>query len=74
MVVFGAVIGGFTKILAITMLFRLYKPIYIFGKQLPLSPGLIPKRQDELAKQIGKLVLIILSRQRASHQMPLYRI
>ncbi len=59
MVVLGAVIGGYTKLLAITMLFRLYKPIYIFGKQMPLTPGLIPKRQDELAKQLGKLVLII---------------
>ncbi|CAH0246346.1 hypothetical protein SRABI134_03095 [Peribacillus sp. Bi134] len=37
MVVLGAVIGGFTKLLAITMLFRLYKPIYIFGKQLPMT-------------------------------------
>ncbi|MGG4265023.1 DUF445 domain-containing protein [Peribacillus simplex] len=57
MVVIGAVIGGFTNLLAIRMLFRPYKPIYIFGKQLPLTPGLIPKRQDELAKQLGKLVV-----------------
>lgn len=33
MVVVGAVIGGFTNLLAIQMLFRPYKPIYIFGKQ-----------------------------------------
>lgn len=57
MVVVGAVIGGFTNLLAIRMLFRPYKPIYIFGKQVPLTPGLIPKRQDELAKQLGKLVV-----------------
>lgn len=57
MVVVGAVIGGFTNLLAIRMLFRPYKPIYIFGKQLPLTPGLIPKRQDELASQLGKLVV-----------------
>lgn len=57
MVVVGAVIGGFTNLLAIRMLFRPYKPIYLFGKQLPLTPGLIPKRQDELAKQLGKLVV-----------------
>ncbi|MGE7767964.1 DUF445 domain-containing protein [Peribacillus sp. NPDC096540] len=57
MVVIGAVIGGFTNLLAIRMLFRPYKPIYIFGKQLPLTPGLIPKRQDELARQLGKLVV-----------------
>lgn len=59
MVVLGAVIGSFTKLLTVKMLFRLYKPIYIFGKQMPLTPGLIPKRQDELAKQLGELVLII---------------
>ncbi|MCO0599097.1 DUF445 family protein [Peribacillus butanolivorans] len=57
MVVVGAVIGGFTNLLAIRMLFRPYKPIYFFGKQLPLTPGLIPKRQDELASQLGKLVV-----------------
>ncbi|MFJ7308315.1 DUF445 family protein [Peribacillus frigoritolerans] len=43
--------------MAIRMLFRPYKPIHIFGKQLPFTPGLIPKRQDELAKQLGKLVV-----------------
>lgn len=57
MVVIGAVIGGFTNLLAIRMLFRPYKPIHILGKQLPFTPGLIPKRQDELAKQLGKLVV-----------------
>ncbi|MFK9116089.1 DUF445 family protein [Peribacillus castrilensis] len=57
MVVVGAVIGGFTNLLAIRMLLRPYKPIHIFGKQLPLTLGLIPKRQDELAKQLGKLVV-----------------
>lgn len=57
MVVVVAVIGGFTNLLAFRMLFRPYKPIHILGKQLPLTPGLIPKRQDELAKQLGKLVV-----------------
>lgn len=42
MVIVGAVIGGFTNLLAIRMLFRPYKPIHIYGKQLPLTPGLIP--------------------------------
>jgi uncharacterized membrane-anchored protein YjiN (DUF445 family) len=32
MVVVGAVIGGFTNLLAIRMLFRPYKPIHIFGE------------------------------------------
>lgn len=57
MMVIGAVIGGFTNFLAIRMLFRPYRPIYIGKWQLPFTPGLIPKRQNELAAQIGKLVV-----------------
>ncbi|MFC4322135.1 DUF445 domain-containing protein [Litchfieldia salsa] len=57
MTVIGAVIGGFTNSLAIKMLFRPYNPIYVFGKKLPFTPGLIPKRRDELANQLGKMVV-----------------
>jgi uncharacterized membrane protein YheB (UPF0754 family) len=57
MVVIGAVIGGFTNHLAIQMLFRPYNPIYIKGKRLPFTPGLIPKRREELAVQMGKMVV-----------------
>ena len=57
MMVVGAVIGGFTNFLAIRMLFRPYHPIYIGKWQLPFTPGLIPKRHNELAKQIGKMVV-----------------
>ena len=57
MVVIGAAIGGFTNFLAIRMLFRPYRPIMIGRWQLPFTPGLIPKRHDELATQIGKLVV-----------------
>ena len=56
MAVVGAVIGGFTNYLAIKMLFRPYKPLYIGKWQLPFTPGLIPKRREELAKQIGLTV------------------
>ncbi|WHY57769.1 hypothetical protein QNH43_05640 [Peribacillus simplex] len=45
------------------MLFRPYKPIYSFAKQLPLTAGLIPKLLDELGKQLGNMLM-----------MPLYRI
>ena len=39
------------------MLFRPHRPIY-FGKfQVPFTPGLIPKRRDELAVQLGKMVV-----------------
>ena len=45
MIVIGAVIGAATNHLAIKMLFRPYKPYYLFGKQLPFTPGLIPKKK-----------------------------
>ncbi len=53
----GAIIGGFTNHLAIKMLFRPHRPIYIGKFQVPFTPGLIPKRRDELAVQLGKMVV-----------------
>nr|WP_280922146.1 DUF445 family protein [Ammoniphilus resinae] len=55
-VVIGAFIGGMTNELAIRMLFRPYKAIYLGKWRLPFTPGLIPKRHEELARQMGKLV------------------
>ncbi|MBU6081619.1 MULTISPECIES: DUF445 domain-containing protein [Allobacillus] len=56
MISIGALIGGVTNLLAIRMLFRPYDAKY-FGKwRIPFTPGLIPKRQDELANQLGRLV------------------
>lgn len=57
LIVIGAVIGGVTNSLAIKMLFRPYRPLYIGSWRLPFTPGLIPKRRDELAKQLGKTVM-----------------
>ncbi|HET7656980.1 MAG TPA: DUF445 family protein [Bacillales bacterium] len=57
LIVIGAVIGGITNSLAIKMLFRPYNPIYIGRWRLPFTPGLIPKRRDELARQLGKTVM-----------------
>ncbi|WP_170289329.1 DUF445 domain-containing protein [Metabacillus lacus] len=57
MVIIGAAIGGVTNSLAIKMLFRPYKPLYVFGKRVPFTPGLIPKRRPELAEQLGKMVV-----------------
>ncbi|WLR42807.1 DUF445 family protein [Bacillus carboniphilus] len=57
MVIIGSVIGGVTNSLAIKMLFRPYKALYIFGKRVPFTPGLIPKRRDELAVQLGRMVV-----------------
>lgn len=57
MMVIGAIIGGFTNSLAIKMLFRPYRAIYIGKFRLPFTPGLIPKRREELAKQLGRMVV-----------------
>ncbi|MCU9612531.1 DUF445 family protein [Caldibacillus lycopersici] len=57
MAIIGAVIGGVTNSLAIKMLFRPYRPIYIGKWRLPFTPGLIPRRREELSKQMGLLVV-----------------
>ncbi len=57
MIVIGALIGGVTNSLAIKMLFRPYKAYYIGKFKVPFTPGLIPKRRDELAEQLGKMVV-----------------
>ncbi|WP_052712218.1 DUF445 domain-containing protein [Domibacillus indicus] len=52
----GAVIGGVTNAVAIRMLFRPHVPRYIGSWRVPFTPGLIPKRKSELARQVGKIV------------------
>lgn len=56
MVFIGAAIGAVTNAIAIRMLFRPYEPKYIGKWKLPFTPGLIPKRRGELARQIGRTV------------------
>mgnify|MGYP003301542787 CR=1 FL=1 len=55
-VALGGIIGAFTNFLAIKMLFCPYNEKRIFGFALPFTPGIIPKRQKELAKAIGRVV------------------
>ena len=57
MIVIGATIGGVTNFLAIKMLFRPHEPKYIGSFRIPFTPGLIPKRRDELASSLGKTVV-----------------
>lgn len=54
--IIGALIGYCTNYIAVKMLFRPLKPIYIGTFQLPFTPGIIPKRKPELAKAVGKAV------------------
>ncbi|MGE5704356.1 MAG: DUF445 domain-containing protein, partial [Clostridia bacterium] len=51
-----SVIGGVTNELAIRMLFRPYKEWKIGGVRVPFTPGLIPRRKDEIGVQMGRLV------------------
>ncbi|WP_008309035.1 DUF445 domain-containing protein [Leptolyngbya sp. PCC 6406] len=55
--VVGGAIGYFTNDLAIKMLFRPYRPIYIFKRRLPLTPGLIPSNQGRLAQRIADSIM-----------------
>lgn len=53
----GGVIGYFTNDIAIKMLFRPYRPIYIGSRRLPFTPGLIPSNQERLAKRISDTIM-----------------
>lgn len=55
--VLGAIIGYFTNDIAIKMLFRPYRAIYIAGRQVPFTPGLIPRKQERLAKNISNTIM-----------------
>lgn len=52
----GGLIGLITNGLAIRMMFRPLKPIYIGKFKLPFTPGLIPKERARLAKSIGDVI------------------
>lgn len=52
----GALIGYFTNFIAVKMLFRPHHPVMLGKRRLPFTPGLIPKRKDELAGAIGNAV------------------
>jgi len=53
----GSVIGYFTNDLAIKMLFRPYKAVYVWNRQLPFTPGLIPRNQERLANKISDTIM-----------------
>ncbi|MBD2502264.1 DUF445 domain-containing protein [Anabaena azotica] len=53
----GGIIGYFTNDVAIKMLFRPYRAIYIGGRRVPFTPGLIPANQERLAKNISDTIM-----------------
>ena len=52
----GGVIGYITNDLAIRMLFRPRKAIYIGKFHVPFTPGLIPSQQGRIASSIGDVI------------------
>lgn len=52
----GGVIGYITNDLAIRMLFRPRKAVYIGKFHVPFTPGLIPAQQGRIAQSIGDVV------------------
>ncbi|KAB8330648.1 DUF445 family protein [Scytonema tolypothrichoides VB-61278] len=53
----GGIIGYFTNDIAIKMLFRPYRAIYISGRRVPFTPGLIPRNQERLAKNVSDTIM-----------------
>ncbi|QIZ73599.1 DUF445 domain-containing protein [Oxynema aestuarii AP17] len=53
----GGIIGYFTNDLAINMLFRPYRAIFIGGRRLPFTPGLIPRNQERLAQRVADTIM-----------------
>lgn len=53
----GAIIGYFTNDLAIKMLFKPYRAIYLGKRRLPFTPGLIPRNQERLAKRVADTIM-----------------
>jgi hypothetical protein len=54
--VMGAIIGSFTNWLAIKMLFRPLKPIYLGRFKLPFTPGVLPAERERLSVSMGETV------------------
>lgn len=55
-VIVAAFVGGVTNHFAIKMLFHPRNPIYIGKYHVPFTPGLIPKRREDIAESLGNVV------------------
>lgn len=54
--VIGGLIGLVTNSLAIKMLFRPHRAVYIGRFHVPFTPGLIPKEKERIASAIGEVI------------------
>lgn len=67
----GALIGYCTNFIAVKMLFKPHNPVFIGNLRLPFTPGLIPKRKNELAGAIGAAVSdVLLTKEDLSAALP----
>ncbi len=55
--ILGGLIGYYTNDIAIKMLFRPYKSVYIWGRKVPFTPGLIPSNQERLGQNIANAIM-----------------
>jgi uncharacterized membrane protein YheB (UPF0754 family) len=55
--ILGGLIGYYTNDIAIKMLFRPYKAVYIFGRKVPFTPGLIPSNQERLGQNVANAIM-----------------
>jgi len=62
--VIGAVIGYCTNYIAVKMLFRPLNPVKIGKITLPFTPGVIPRRKNELAQALGTTIGNVLITQK----------
>lgn len=52
----GGIIGYLTNWLAIKMMFRPHQPKYLFGLEIPFTPGLIPKERGRIAEAVSNSI------------------
>jgi uncharacterized membrane protein YheB (UPF0754 family) len=55
-IIFYTFHGYIATVMAIWLLFHPYEPIYIFGWQLPMTPGIFPKRRPKLSQAVATTV------------------
>jgi uncharacterized membrane protein YheB (UPF0754 family) len=55
-IAFGAIAGGITNAIAVWMLFHPYEAPRLFGRELRILQGAIPKNQGRLARAMGRTV------------------
>jgi uncharacterized membrane protein YheB (UPF0754 family) len=48
--------GYIATVMAIWLLFHPYEPIFLFGWQLPMTPGIFPKRRPKLSQAVATTV------------------